>query len=244
MSSPHFFAGAPGPGGSVVLREEEARHAIRSLRLRVGERFTSSDGRGAVARCRIVRVGSDDLEGEVEDRRVTAEPRPRLAVLLAAPKGERLTWAVQKLTELGADEIAILEAARSVRRPRGEQALRLAERLKAVANEAAKQSRRSFLPTLAGPLAWKDGISKALPHGPVVVLWERAARGLLEILPIETPARVALVVGPEGGIPDEDAHRAEGSGALLGSLGTNILRTETAAVAASAVVLSRYGRLG
>jgi 16S rRNA (uracil1498-N3)-methyltransferase len=228
----------------VVLRDDEARHAMRSLRLRVGERFTSSDGRGAVARCRIVRLGSEDIEGEVEERHVTPEPRPRLDILLAAPKGDRLAWAVQKLTELGADAITLIEAARSVRRPRGQRADRLGARLETVAGEAAKQARRSFLPVVRGPAPWSDALSEALAHGPVVLLWERATRGLAAVLPVQTPPSIALAVGPEGGIPEEDAEEARASGALLASLGANILRTETAAVAASAVVLSRYGRLG
>ncbi|MGH2651569.1 MAG: RsmE family RNA methyltransferase, partial [Actinomycetota bacterium] len=241
---PHFFAGAPPPGESVVLRAEEARHAVRSLRLRVGERFTSSDGRGAVARCRIVRLGSQDVEGEVEERHVTPEPQPPLDVLLAAPKGERLGWAVQKLTELGVDAITLVEATRSVRRPYGQRIARLGERLEAVASEAAKQARRSFLPVVSGPVPWRDAITDALGQGPVILLWEGATRGLPDVLPVHAPRRIALTVGPEGGIPEEDAQEAGASGAVLACLGPNILRTETAAVAASAIVLSRYGRLG
>jgi 16S rRNA (uracil1498-N3)-methyltransferase len=77
-----------------------------------------------------------------------------------------------------------------------------------------------------------------------VVLWERAGEGLLRLLPPEPPDRLALVIGPEGGIPEEDATAALDRGAILASLGPNVLRTETAAVAATAVALARYGRLG
>jgi len=244
MGVPHFFAGAPEVGETVILDTDDAHHAIRSLRLRPGDRFTSSDGRGGLVRCRVVRASGLLVEGEVEERITEARPRPVLRVLLAPPKGERLAWAVQKLVEVGADEIVLVEAARSVRRWKGERASRAGERLHAVAREAAKQARRRFLPEVSGPVGWQEALDDAMGAGPVVVLWERAGEGLLRLLPPDPPGRLALVIGPEGGIPEEDATAARDRGALLASLGPNILRTETAAVAATAVALARYGRLG
>jgi 16S rRNA (uracil1498-N3)-methyltransferase len=184
------------------------------------------------------------LEGEVEERVGESRPLPVLRVLLSPPKGDRLTWAVQKLTEVGADEIVLVEAARSVRRWKGERAQKVGERLEAVAREAAKQSRRRFLPEVRGPIGWGDALSEALRDGPTVVLWEQADEGLLELLPDDAPEVLGLVVGPEGGISDVAAAAAADQGALLASLGPNVLRTETAAVAATAVALARYGRLG
>lgn len=241
---PHFFAGAPLPGEAVVLQAEDAHHALRSLRLREGDRFTSSDGAGGLVRCRVVRAERLLVEGEVEERSVEERPLPVLAVLLAPPKGDRLTWAVQKLTEVGADEIVLVEAARSVRRWAGERAGRAAERFGAVAREAAKQSRRRFVPSVRGPEAWDEALAEAVAAGPTLLLWEEARVGLTSLLPAERPDRLAVVVGPEGGIPEEDARAAEARGAGLAWLGPHVLRTETAAVAASAVVLARYGRLG
>jgi 16S rRNA (uracil1498-N3)-methyltransferase len=244
MGVPHFFAGAPEAGETVILDTDDAHHAIRSLRLRPGDRFTSSDGRGGLVRCRVVRASGLLVEGEVEERITEARPRPVLRVLLSPPKGERLAWAVQKLVEVGADEIVLVEAARSVRRWKGERASRAGERLHAVAREAAKQARRRFLPEVSGPVGWQEALEEAMGAGPVVVLWERAGEGLLRLLPPEPPDRLALVIGPEGGIPEEDATAARDRGAILASLGPNVLRTETAAVAATAVALARYGRLG
>jgi 16S rRNA (uracil1498-N3)-methyltransferase len=243
VSGPHFFAGAPQPGEPVVLSPEDAAHAVRSRRLRPGDEFTSSDGRGAVARCRVVRAERLLVEGEVVERTVEERARPVLSVILAPPKGDRLTWAIQKLAEVGADEIVLVEAARSVRRWVGERAERVGPRLAAVAREAAKQSRRRFLPTVAGPVPWDEAVL-APSGGPLVVLWERAAPGLLQALPAERPEAVSLVVGPEGGIPEDDAREAERRGAILASLGPNVLRAETAALAGAVVVLARYGRLG
>jgi 16S rRNA (uracil1498-N3)-methyltransferase len=242
VSLPHFFAGAPAPGEPVALAPEDARHAVRSLRLREGDEFTSSDGAGGLARCRVVRAAHLLVEGEVVERTVEAPPRPSLSVLLAPPKGDRLTWAVQKLAELGVDRIVLVESTRSVRRWEGNRAARVGPRLEAVAREAAKQSRRRFLPAVAGPLPWAEAVVPGAE--PTVLLWERAGEGLLGALPDGPLEALSLVVGPEGGIPEEDALAAERAGARLAGLGPAILRTETAAVAAAAVALARYGRLG
>jgi 16S rRNA (uracil1498-N3)-methyltransferase len=189
----------------------------------------------------VVRAAHLLVEGEVVERTVEAPPRPSLSVLLAPPKGDRLTWAVQKLAELGVERIVVVEAARSVRRWQGDRAARVGPRLEAVAREAAKQSRRRFLPAVAGPLPWAEAVVPG--SEPTIVLWEGAGDGLLAVLP-DDPETLTLVVGPEGGIPEDDARAAERAGARLAGLGATILRTETAAVASAAVVLARYGRLG
>lgn len=244
MSLPHFFAGAPAPGETVVLEPDDARHAVRSLRLRPGDEITSSDGRGAMARCRVTRATGLNVEARVEERTEKPPPTPLLTIVLAAPKGDRLAWAVQKLTEVGVDRIVVVEAARSVRRWEGDRASRMAGRLEGVARAAAKQARRPTIPEIGGPEPWDAAIRDAGAAGPVVVLWEGAAQPLASVLPADAPSALALVVGPEGGIPEADARAAEAAGARLASLGPSVLRTETAALAGGVLALARYGRLG
>jgi 16S rRNA (uracil1498-N3)-methyltransferase len=242
VSLPHFFAGAPQPGEQVVLAPEDARHAIRSLRLGVGDRFTSGDGEGGVSVCRITRADRLLVEAEVLEHRREQRIPPHVTVMLAPPKGERLNWAIQKLTEIGTDEIVLLEASRSVRRFRGDRAGKITVRLDAVAREAAKQARRLFLPRISGPVPWVEGVVPG--HDPMYVLWEEGSEGLLSLLPEERPERLSLVIGPEGGIPEEDARAAERAGATLAWLGPILLKVETAALASASIVLARYGRLG
>ncbi|HEX6208425.1 MAG TPA: RsmE family RNA methyltransferase [Actinomycetota bacterium] len=242
MSLPHFFAGAPEPGDEVMLDRDDARHATRALRLRPGDRLTSSDGRGGVAVARITEVGKDGVRALVEERRQVPPETPRLTVVLAAPKGERLTWAIQKLTEVGTDRIVLAESGRSVRRWSGARAARARGRAEAIAREAAKQSRRARLPDLEGPTTWADALEGA--EEPLILLWEGATEGLAAVLPQEPPRALTLAVGPEGGITEEEARDAESRGAALAALGLTILRTETAALAGAAIALSRYGRLG
>ena len=244
MSLPHFFSGAPEPGEILVLAGDEARHAGGSLRLRPGDLLTSGDGEGAIATCLVEGVARDQVRARVRERRVVPSPTPHIAVHLSAPKGERLTWAIQKLTEIGVDSIILVEASRSVRRWwNEEQGLKAADRLRKVAREAAKQSRRAFLPALGGPVPWASAVEAYTKQGLLIVLWERAEHSLRAVLPEEPPERVGLLVGPEGGIPEEDARAAEKEGAFLASLGPIILRTETAAIVGATLALAAYGRL-
>jgi len=242
VSLPHFFAGAPEAGAELVLDRDDARHATRSLRLGEGDRLTSSDGRGAVSVARITEAGKDAVRAVVEERREVPPEAPHLTVVLAAPKGDRLAWAIQKLTEVGTDRIVLAESEHSVRRWSGARAARARERAEAVAREAAKQSRRARLPEITGPTSWAEAMGEAA--GPVVLLWEGATEGLGSVLPETPPPALTLAVGPEGGITEEEARDAEARGASLAALGLTILRTETAALAAASIALSRYGRLG
>lgn len=244
MSLPHFFSGAPEPEEILVLAGDEARHAGGSLRLRPGDLLTSGDGEGAIATCVVEGVERDQVRARVRERRVVPRPTPHIAVHLSAPKGERLTWAVQKLTEIGVDSIILVEASRSVRRWWSEEkGLKSSDRLQKVAREAAKQSRRAFLPALGGPVPWASAVEASTAQGLLVVLWERAEVSLRAVLPEEPPERVGLLVGPEGGIPEEDTRAAEKEGAFLASLGPIILRTETAAIVGATLALAAYGRL-
>jgi 16S rRNA (uracil1498-N3)-methyltransferase len=236
VSLAHFFAGAPAVGERVVLEGEDARHAAGSRRLRPGDRITSGDGLGAMTTCRVEVASREAVEAQVLERWEVPPPSPRLRVCVAPPKGERLSWAVQKLTEIGVDAITLLETARTVRHPPG------LDRLARVARQAAKQSGRPRIPPVDGPMPWGEAVAGT--EGLVVVLWEEATEGLLGLLPPGQPEAVTLFVGPEGGLAPEEAREAGGRGALLASLGPTLLRTETAALAAASVVLARYGRMG
>jgi 16S rRNA (uracil1498-N3)-methyltransferase len=192
----------------------------------------------------VERVDKNEVAAVVEERRVVSRPTPHIAMHISAPKGERLTWAVQKLTEIGVDSVVLVESSRSVRRWwTEEQGRHVADRLRKVAKEAAKQSRRAYLPALGGPVPWELVVESYPSEGPLVVLWEEAEAGLRSMLPRETEGQVGLLVGPEGGIPEEDARAAEKAGAFLASLGPTILRTETAAIVGATLALAAYGRL-
>jgi 16S rRNA (uracil1498-N3)-methyltransferase len=203
-----------------VLAADDGRHLVRALRLRDGEVVTASDGRGAWRACRL-RVPSGgppllDPDGDV-DR--TPAPAPAITVAFAVPKGDRVEWAVQKLTEAGVDRVLLLHAARSVVRWDDDgRAGRRIERLRRVAREAAMQSRRVWLPSIDGPVAFTDAVD-----APGVCLAD-AGGGPPSL------AHPFVLVGPEGGWTDDE--RSTRADVPRVALGPHVLRAETAAVAA------------
>lgn len=200
-----------------VLGADDRHHLERALRLRDGEAVTASDGRGS---WRSMRWSAGDVVsvGDVHhDRRVVS-----LTVAAAMPKGDRLEWMVEKLTELGVDRIVLLQCERGVVRWDSDRATKSMERLTRIVRAAASQSRRVWLPSLVGPLE-AAGFLAAQPDA---ALCEPAGPGLAASEPLPG----CLVVGPEGGFSPAELgachHRV--------SLGPTILRVETAAVAAAA----------
>ncbi len=231
---PYFYVDEPGE--RVRPSEDDAAHAVRSLRLRPGDEITVADGRGWVGRGTL----TPDGDVQIVESRTLGPPTPRVRVAMAPPASDRAWWAVQKLTELGVDEIALVESTRSTRAlGRDGHALR---RAVAVAREASKQSRRTFLPEVT--VSGARGLFVGAPDQETsVVLFEDATEPLSSVLP-ERLERISAYIGPEGGLAPEDLDAARERGAVLASLGEPNLRTETAAIAAAAIVLSRYGRLG
>ncbi len=247
MTAPHFFVstglGDVAPGGTVRLSPEDSRHALRSLRLRAGEVVTLADGSGWFARGGMRAAEGDLAVVEVLELEFEPQAPPRVVVAMAPPKGERLAWVVQKLAEIGVDELLMLaDAERTVRRPKRTDRERIAGgRLRRIAREAAMQSRRRFVMDV-GWTTLEEAFEPA--GGPVLMLWE----GAIEPLRMEridgTAETVRLVVGPEGGFSEIEVEEAIAAGARPVSLGRAILRTETAALAGSVLVLGSLGRLG
>jgi 16S rRNA (uracil1498-N3)-methyltransferase len=242
VSAPQFFVDELSEGASVTLRDEDAHHARRALRLRPGDEVSLADGAGAVG---IGVLAGDTPAATVRVREVrhVERPTPPVYVALAPPKGDRLAWAVQKLTEVGADRIALVDCERSVRRWTDDREGNARRRLEAVAREAAMQSRRPFIPEIEGPWPFERALQAEGRDDRIAVLWEGASEPLARALD-EAPGAVRLVVGPEGGFTEGEVAAARDAGASLASRGEGILRTETAALAAAVVALHRLGRLG
>jgi 16S rRNA (uracil1498-N3)-methyltransferase len=198
-----------------VLTDGDRHHLGRVLRLRDGDPLTVADGAGRWRPCRF----GPELEPAGPVVAVPA-PVPAVTVGFAPTKGDRPEWAVQKLTELGVDRVVLLVCDRSVVRWDAERAARHLDRLRSVAREAAMQCRRSRLAVLEGPV----------PVGSV--LGEPGAARAEAGGGAPSLERPVVLVGPEGGW--SDAERSDGAATV--GLGPHVLRTETAAVAAGAVL--------
>ena len=229
-------------GTRVVLDAEEARHLRRVLRLRVGDVVRALDGRGRELTVRLTALGARSAEGEILDSATPARESPlHLTLAQGLPKADKLEIIIRMSTELGVTAVVPLLTSRTV--PLGEGRGRR-DRWERVAREAAKQSGRAVVPTIAAPQELAAWLAARDPTGLLVCLWERETAPLAERLPAARPARATVVVGPEGGLAEEEVAALEAAGAILAGLGPRVLRTETAGPVAVALLQARWGDLG
>lgn len=227
-------AGLPLEGGPVTLDAGTARHA-RVLRLREGDSLRLFDGRGGEADARIVRLGPDAIEcdaGPVERR---DEPRPRVVLVQCMPKGEKLELIARMATELGVSAIHLATSDRAVARPDADRAATRLERLDRIVREAARQSSRAHVPDLVPPAPLAEVAARAPADAARVVPWERSTMALERAL-IPDASEAWVAIGPEGGLAEEEVARLARHGWADCSLGPTVLRVETAAPVAIALV--------
>ncbi|HET7482413.1 MAG TPA: RsmE family RNA methyltransferase [Actinomycetota bacterium] len=243
-TAPWFYAPPASWSGDVIeLPLDESRHALRSLRIRPPDIVTVTDGAGTVARAAATRLDGETLVVEVLERREHRRPKPAIAVYQGAPKGHKADEIVERLAELGAAEVTFFESERTVARWSAEKVVRSTERWHTIARSAATQSRNPYVLEASAGVSWTELVRRIAREDFAVVLWEEASVPLRAALS-GTAERVALVVGPEGGLSRTEAEGLADAGAQLVSLGPTILRTEVAPVVTAAALLYHYGVLG
>lgn len=245
MTAPVFLVDPArlAAGDVVLLDGAEARHAATVRRVRLGEPVVLTDGGGRLAECVVRAVDRDRVECAVTSRRSVPAPQPRLVVVQALAKGERAELAVEAMTEVGVDAIVPWAAARCVVQWRGERAVRGLARWRSSAREAAKQARRAWLPDVE-ELASTGDVARLLRGAALGVVLHESAAAALAGVSVPRSNDVVLVVGPEGGLTEEELETFAAAGAPAYRLGPTVLRTSTAGVAAAAVLLARSGRWG
>jgi 16S rRNA (uracil1498-N3)-methyltransferase len=225
-------------GEQVSLDDSEGHHAAVVKRIRAGEQVVLTDGRGTSVLCSVVGADSNGLEVRAEQVSKTDAEPPRVVVVQAVPKGDRGELAVEMLTEVGVDVIVPWAASRCVAVWRGDRKDKALARWRATAREAAKQARRSWFPEVHD-LVGTDDVVGLLRDASVPVVLHEAASGPLADLPVPGRGEIVIVVGPEGGISDEELEAFSAVGAEPVRLGSSVLRSSTAGVAATAALLSR-----
>lgn len=234
-----FLASPEALGGDEIrLDGPEGRHAAVVRRIEAGEEIDVTDGAGTVVTCLVTEVGKAALTAQIRTRRSVALPTPQLVVAQAVPKGDRGETAVETLTEVGVHEIIPWSAQRSVVRWKGDRRDKHVARWRSTAREAAKQSRRAWLPRVREPVDTTALAQLAADATLAVVLHETATTPLAG-LPIPADGTVVLIVGPEGGVSPDEATSLTDAGAVLAHLGPTVLRTSTAGTVAAGVVLAR-----
>ena len=230
-------------GDVVTVEGDEAHHAVAVRRLRVGEQVVLTDGAGVAVQGSVGSTGKRVFTLSVESVAVVEPAAPEIVVVQAIPKGERGELAVEVLTEIGAARIVPWAAARSVAVWKGERATKSLAKWRATAREAAKQARRSWFPEVTELASTADVVSLVADADLTVVLHEAATAPFADVA-VPATGRIVVVVGPEGGLTDDEVAAFVAAGAVSVRLGTEVLRTSTAGLAAVAAILSRTARWG
>jgi 16S rRNA (uracil1498-N3)-methyltransferase len=243
VGGPPVFLVPPGELTMPVLTLSgpEGHHAAAVRRLRPGERADVSDGAGTLAESVVTSVGKDSVTLQIQAVRTVAPPQPRLVVAQALPKGDRGELAVELMTEVGVDAVVPWSAERSITKWQGDRGQRALGRWRATAREAAKQSRRGWLPEIA-ELASTAMVAKRVTAAACAIVLEADAQVKLHELALPAEGDIVVIVGPEGGISKAERDAFAAAGAIAARLGPTVLRTSTAGAAATAVTLSRTTR--
>lgn len=243
MSHCRLYLAPPLHVGPVVVTGDDHHYLFRVRRLRPGSVVLLFDGVGHEAEAEVEQITGEKAIlriGEVSA--ATPSPLPRLMVLLALIKGDRMDWAIQKLVELGASEIVPVRAARSVVKLDQHRADSRRERHIAIARDAARQCRSPIAPEIAPLLDFTEAIEHTAGIPLKLLCWARlGGLSLPTALPEARPERIAVLIGPEGGFAPEEVDLAQESGFIPVGLGPQTLRSETAAVAAAAILGYVFG---
>jgi 16S rRNA (uracil1498-N3)-methyltransferase len=227
-------------GATVEVTGDEAHHAVAVRRLREGEPVVLTDGAGTRVTGTVSSTGKRVFSVRVDTREEVVRPAPSVTVIQALPKGDRGELAVEVLTEVGVDRVVPWAASRCVAVWRGERATKSHGRWQATAREAAKQARRAWHPVVPPLAPTREVVAMIEQADLAVVLHEEAATPLASL---QVPTgEIVVVVGPEGGLTDEEVSAFEAAGATTVRLGAEVLRTSTAGVVAVGALLARSER--
>lgn len=230
--------------GGLHLEGERLRHLRTVLRLGPGDEFSATDGAGAEYRLRVEHLGRDRGRALVLSRTEPLRESPlELVLAQALPKGDRFSFVLEKAAELGVCGIKPLRSQRTV--AAGGAGPAAAARWRRIIESAVAQAGRTRLPVVHPLCSFEELLANPGPSELRLLLWEHATEGLREVIASRAAPRSVLVaIGPEGGWSEQEVQRARQAGFAVVRFGPRILRTDTAGIAALAVVQSRWGDLG
>jgi len=241
-----FYLEQTGSVGAVIaLPKEEAKHALKVLRLSAGDEICVLDGCGGRFAAVIESAQGESAQVRLTEELSSNEPPVKVTLYQGLPKADKLDFIVQKITELGACCAVPVKMERCVVKSDAKDGVKRRERLDKIAREASKQCRRACAPEIAEPLTWKQTFARMEKHDLVLVPWEDAEGYNLKRAFADAPEAkdIGVVVGPEGGMSAAEVDALKELGAKVVTLGPRILRAETAAVASVAMALTLWGDL-
>ena len=228
----------------IEINGDDARHISLSLRMKKGESLVLCHGKGREAEAVIREAFPESVVLDITERRDSiAEPKTEVVLYQALPKFDKLEYIIQKSVELGVSKIVPVLSSRCISRPDEKTMKKKLERLRKIADEAAKQSGRGKLPEVGELLSFKNAVAEMVKAETPIFFFEHAEYPLHEIMEKRRGGKIAMMVGSEGGFSEEEAAFAAEKGALIASLGPRILRCETAPVAALSAIMYAAGEM-
>ncbi|MTI84759.1 MAG: 16S rRNA (uracil(1498)-N(3))-methyltransferase [Firmicutes bacterium] len=245
---PRFFVSPEQvKSGHITISGPDVRHISKVLRMGTGDIITVLDGDGKAYEARIESVTKGKVNCEVlEQGQAGGEPPIRVTLVQGISKGEKMDLVMQKGTELGATAIIPVICQRSVVKLSSTKATERRDRWQRIAVEAAKQCRRSVVPRVVTPTTWWEALDDVPAEAMGVMPYEGETEQKMRNIfnKKDVPSEIFIFIGPEGGIHPEEFEQAQRKGVIPVTLGPRILRTETAGLAALALVLYEWGDLG
>jgi 16S rRNA (uracil1498-N3)-methyltransferase len=248
-----FFLGADGiQGETFVITGDDSHHIQKVLRLKTGEEIEVVTTDGLTFFGKITTMDKLQVQGEIiaqQDK--STEPPINVVLIQGLPKGEKMELIIQKATELGVREIWPVNTTRSIVKLEPKKAEQRVARWQKIAQEAAKQSKRSLVPRIKSVLNLKESFKDIEANSAIIIPWEEEkAQGIKGFLDrnketiIGQNKNIYILIGPEGGLAAEEVEKAREAGGISVTLGPRILRTETAGLAVITMVLYHIGDLG
>lgn len=227
---------------SIILKGENAAHA-KVLRLKKGEHILVCDGQGSETVCSVMDISADQVHLQVEDRRdCVTEASVKVSIYMAFPKADKLEHVIQKATELGAYEIVAFPSDRCISKPDKKSLSKKVVRWQKIAASAAEQSGRGRIPQIVVLDSYLDAIQRAGEADLSILFYENEhATTLRMALESGKYKTISLLSGPEGGLEEKEVALAKELGLQICTLGSRILRCETAPLCALSAVMYHFG---
>ena len=230
--------------GFIEIFSDEAKHILNVMRMEIGDTLTICDGQSNDYLCRICETGKNCLKAKIEETtKSESEPKTKITLYQGLPKSDKMELIIQKCVEIGVCRIVPVITERAVVKiEKGAKEDKKTERWQKIAESAAKQSGRGIIPALERPMKFKDAIEEAVKNGEAIIPYENEKdRGLKEFIKNSKAENIGIFIGPEGGFDTKEIEFAVENGVMSVTLGKRILRTETAGIVTSAIVLYELG---
>ncbi|MFO7840055.1 MAG: RsmE family RNA methyltransferase [Desulfosalsimonadaceae bacterium] len=233
-------------GNAAEISGMEARHIRTVLRMQPGDLLELVDDSGYAYKALIRSVAGDCIQASILSKYCTgSEPEMQMTIALGFLKDKKMDTLVRHLTELGMSRFLPVRTARSIARPPEKRLHSRLQRWESIATEAVKQSRRDRIPEIARPAAFAEALAIGQKADAGIIFWEQASQPLdMAVRPMQGASEIFVLLGPEGGFAESEAQEAAAAGLVPVSMGPRILRAETAAITACALLQFLLGDLG